>query len=290
MKPAPFNYIVPTSIDEALSLLEEHAPDARLLAGGQSLVPMMNFRLSRPSHLIDLNCIPDLAFIHDNKDHISIGAMTRERTIEESSLVRSTIPLLSEATQHIAHLPIRSRGTIGGSISNADPAAEYPAALLTLDGEMLVRSKKGKRRIKASDFFKGIMDTAIEPNELLVEIIVPKVPPDTGFAFVEISRRHGDYALAGIAAQMTLSGKTVTNLRLAACGVGPCPIRLNDAEKQIFDDGLTEKSIQSAARAAALEIDPETDLHATADYRRRLTAVLTQQALLKAKERAQEIN
>ena len=288
MKPAPFNYIVPTSIDEALALLEEHAPDARLLAGGQSLVPMMNFRLSRPSHLIDLNCIPDLAFIHDNKDHISIGAMTRERTIEESSLVRSTIPLLYEATQHIAHLPIRSRGTIGGSISNADPAAEYPAALLTLDGEMLVRSKQEKRRIKASDFFKGIMDTAIEPNELLVEIIIPKVPPGTGFAFVEISRRHGDYALAGIAAQMTLSGKTVTNLRLAACGVGPCPIRLNDAEKQIFDDGLTEKSIQLAARAAALEIDPETDLHATADYRRRLTAVLTQQALLKAKERAQE--
>ena len=288
MKPAPFNYIVPTSIDEALALLEEHAPDARLLAGGQSLVPMMNFRLSQPSHLIDLNCIPDLAFIHDNKDHISIGAMTRERTIEESSLVRSSIPLLYEATRHIAHLPIRSRGTIGGSISNADPAAEYPAALLTLDGEMVVRSKQGKRRIKASDFFKGIMDTAIEPNELLVEIIVPKVPPGTGFAFVEISRRHGDYALAGIAAQMTLSGKTVKNLRLAACGVGPCPIRLNDAEKQIIDDGLTEKSIQSAAKAAALEVDPETDLHATADYRRRLTAVLTRQALLKVKERAQE--
>ena len=288
MKPAPFNYIVPTSIDEALALLEEHAPDARLLAGGQSLVPMMNFRLSQPSHLIDLNCIPDLAFIHDNKDHISIGAMTRERTIEESSLVRSSIPLLYEATRHIAHLPIRSRGTIGGSISNADPAAEYPAALLTLDGEMLVRSKQEKRRIKASDFFKGIMDTAIEPNELLVEIIVPKAPPGTGFAFVEISRRHGDYALAGIAAQMTLSGKTVKNLRLAACGVGPCPIRLNDAEKQIFDDGLTEESIQSAARAAALEVDPETDLHATADYRRRLTAVLTRQALLKVKERAQE--
>ena len=288
MKPAPFHYIVPTSIDEALALLEEHAPDARLLAGGQSLVPMMNFRLSRPSHLIDLNGIPELAFIHDNKDHISIGAMTRERTIEESSLVRSSIPLLYEATRHIAHLPIRSRGTIGGSISNADPAAEYPAALLTLDGEMLVRSKQDKRRIKASDFFKGIMDTAIEPNELLVEIIVPKVPPGTGFAFVEISRRHGDYALAGIAAQITLSGKTVTNVRLAACGVGPCPIRLNDAEKQIFDDGLTEKSIQSAARAAALEVDPETDLHATADYRRRLTAVLTRQALLKVKERAQE--
>jgi len=203
-------------------------------------------------------------------------------------LVRSSIPLLYEATQHIAHLPIRSRGTIGGSISNADPAAEYPAALLTLDGEMVVRRKQGKRRIKASDFFKGIMETALEPNELLVEIILPKVPPGTGSAFVEISRRHGDYALAGIAAQMTLSGKTVKNLRLAACGVGPCPIRLNDAEKQIFDDGLTEESIQSAARAAALEVDPETDLHATADYRRRLTAVLTRQALLKVKERAQE--
>ena len=288
MKPAPFNYVVPTSIDETLALLEEHAPDARLLAGGQSLVPMMNFRLSRPSHLIDLNGVPELAFIHDNQDHLSIGAMTRERTIEESSLIRRYIPLLHEATQHIAHLPIRSRGTIGGSVSNADPAAEYPAALLTLDGEMVVRSKQSTRQIKASDFFQGIMETALEPNELLVEIILPKMQPSTGSAFIEIARRHGDYALAGIAAQMTLSGKTVTNLRLTACGVGPCPIRLNDAEKQIFDDGLTEDSIQSAARAAALEVDPETDLHATADYRRRLTAVLTQKALLKAKERARE--
>ena len=290
MKPAPFNYFVPTSVDEALALLEEYSPDARLLAGGQSLVPMMNFRLSRPSHLIDLNSISELAFISDGKDHISIGAMTRERAIEENKLVSSSIPLLHEATQQIAHLPIRNRGTIGGSVSNADPAAEYPAALLALNSEMVVRSITATRRIKASDFFKGIMETAIEPNELLVEIIVPKPTPGSGSAFVEIARRKGDYALAGVAAQMALSGETVTQLSLSACGVGSAPIKLSNAEKLILEGGVNENSMRSAARAAAIEVDPETDLHATSDYRRRLTAVLVHQALSKAKERAQGNN
>ena len=290
MKPAPFNYFVPTSVDEALALLDEYSPDARLLAGGQSLVPMMNFRLSRPSHLIDLNSISDLAFISDEKDYISIGAMTRERTIEENKLVSSSIPLLHEATQQIAHLPIRNRGTIGGSVSNADPAAEYPAALLALNSEMVVRSIKATRRIKASDFFKGIMETAIEPSELLVEIVVPKPILGSGFAFIEIARRKGDYALAGVAAQMALSGETVTQLSLSACGVGSAPIKLSNAEKLILEGGLAENSMRSAGRAAAIEVEPETDIHATSDYRRRLIAVLVHQALSKAKERAQGNN
>ena len=288
MKPAPFKYFVPKSIDEVLDLLDEYSPDARLLAGGQSLVPMMNFRLSRPTHLIDLNSVSDLTFISNGKDHISIGAMTRERTIEESELVSGSIPLLREATQQIAHMPIRNRGTIGGSVSNADPAAEYPAALLALNSEMIVRSIKATRRIKASDFFKGIMETAIEPNELLVEIIVPKPPQGSGSAFVEIARRKGDYALAGVAVQMALSGEIVSQLTLSACGVGSTPIRLSNAEKQIFEGGISENSMRLAARAAAIEVDPEADLHATSEYRRRLIAVLVHQALSTAKERTQE--
>ena len=287
MKPAPFIHLAPTSLKDALALLNEHAPDARVLAGGQSLVPLMNFRLSRPSHLIDLNRIPDLSYIRQNGDHLSIGAMTRERTIENSELVRTHVPLLHEATSYIGHLPIRSRGTIGGSIVNADPAAEYPAALLALDGEMVLHSTRGKRHVPAASFFEGVLSTVLEPDELLAELIVPKTVPGTGSAFLEISRRHGDFALVGIAAQVTLSGETITNVQLAACGVGPGPVRLSNAEHKVLEAGLTELSVKLAARTAADEVNPLSDIHASADYRRRLTAVLTQRSLMKAHERSQ---
>ena len=287
MKPAPFIHLAPTSIKDALALLNEHAPDARVLAGGQSLVPLMNFRLSRPSHLIDLNRIPDLSYIRQNSDHLSIGAMTRERTIENSELVRTHVPLLHEATSYIGHLPIRSRGTIGGSIVNADPAAEYPAALLALDGEMVLHSTRGKRHVPAASFFEGVLSTVLEPDELLAELIVPKTVPGTGSAFLEISRRHGDFALVGIAAQVTMSGETITKVQLAACGVGDGPVRLSNAEHIVLEAGLTELSVKLAARTAADEVNPVNDLHASADYRRRLTAVLTQRALMKAHGRLQ---
>lgn len=286
MKPARFVHLTPTSVADAVKLLNEYAPDARVLAGGQSLVPLMNFRLSRPSHLIDLNCIPDLAYVRENSNHLTIGAMTRERTIETSKLVRYSVPLLHEATSYIGHLPIRSRGTIGGSIANADPAAEYPAVMLALDGEMVLHSVRGKRRVPATKFFNGVLSTVLEQDELLAEIVVPKTLPGIGSAFVEIARRHGDFALVGIAAQVTLSGEKITNVQLSACGVGPVPIRLSTAEHEILECGLDETSIKSAAKIAADEVEPENDLHATADYRRRLTAVLTRQALLKAQERS----
>lgn len=286
MKPAPFVHVAPGTVAEAVALLAEHAPDARVLAGGQSLVPVMNFRLSRPSVLVDLNRIAELAYIRDDGDHLTIGAMTRQRTIENSDLAKQAAPLLHAATLNIGHLPIRSRGTIGGSISNADPAAEYPAAALALDCEMILQGANGERRVAAADFFEGVLATATEPDELLSAIVVPKAPANSGAAFVEIARRRGDFALAGVAAQIELSGKNVVSARLAACGVGPGPVRLSGAEAKLRADDLSDDTVKAAARVAATEVAPETDLHATADYRRRLTAAMTQRAVMQALENA----
>lgn len=286
MKPAPFVHVAPGSLAEVVALLAEHAPDARPLAGGQSLVPVMNFRLSRPSVLIDLNRVPELAYIRDDGTHLTVGAMTRQRTLENSDLVRKAAPLLHAATLNIGHLPIRSRGTIGGSLSNADPAAEDPAVVLALDCVMVLHGPSGERRVAAADFFEGVLATATGPDELLVAIEVPKAPANSGSAFVEIARRHGDFALAGVAAQVTLSGDGPVNVQLAACGVGPGPVRLSGAEAEILDHGLSEAAIRAAARIAAAEVDPDTDLHATAAYRRRLTAAMTRRALLQAVENA----
>ncbi len=286
VKPATFKHFAPTSVQDALALMSEYRATARPLAGGQSLVPMMNFRLAQPAILIDLNRIEELAAIRDLGDSLSIGAMTRERTIEHSEIVVQHAPLLHHATQNIAHLPIRSRGTIGGSIAHADPAAEYPAAVLALDAILVARSQRGERRIPAQHFFTGIMTTALEPDELLVEIVVPKVAANTGAAFVEISRRHGDYALVGIAVQLSLAGDRVADIRLAACGIGAGPIRLKQAERAIGVRGLTEDGPAAAGAAAAAEVEPGRDLQASADYRRRLAGVLTKRGIRLAAERA----
>jgi carbon-monoxide dehydrogenase medium subunit len=286
MKPAPFEHLAPTSVPEALNMLGEYAPDARVLAGGQSLVPMMNFRLARPAVLVDLNRISDLFYIDDNGDYLAVGAMTREREIENSDLVRAACPLLHEATLNIGHLPIRSRGTIGGSLCNADPAAEYPATILALDATLVAQSVRGEREIPAAEFFDGALTTTLEPDEILTEIRAPKAPSGSGAAFLEVSRRHGDFALAGVAAQITLDGDVVTNVRLAACGVGSGPVRLTGAEDAIRSDGLTDASLAAAEAAAAVQADPDSDVHATSGYRRKLAGVMTKRALQKAAERA----
>ncbi len=286
MKPASFRRLVPTTVPEAIKMMGDHAPDARLLAGGQSLVPMMNFRLARPAVLVDLNCIPDLSYIDDCGDLLAIGAMTRERTIENSDLVRTACPLVHDATLNIAHLPIRSRGTIGGSISNADPAAEYPATMLALDAVLVVQSVRGERQIAAVDFFDGVLTTTLEPDEILTEIRIPKAPANSGAAFVEISRRHGDFALAGVAAQVTLGSGKIAEVKLAACGVGPGPVRLHDAEDMIRGAELTEDVLSKASESASAAADPDGDIHATAAYRRKLAGVMTVRAVQKAADRA----
>lgn len=282
VKPAPFRYLAPSTVPEALGLLAALGADARPLAGGQSLVPMMNFRLAHPAALIDLNRIPDLAYIRDAGDHLAIGAMTRERQIERSDLVRSAAPLLHKATLNIAHAPIRSRGTIGGSIANADPAAEYPAAMLALDGEMVLRNARRERVVPARDFFQGVLTTAIEPGELLVEIRVPKAPPRAGTAFLEISRRHGDFALVGVAAQVVLEGTRIGRVQLAACGVGAVARRLEKGEAAVRGQEPDAAVLAAAGKAASAEIEPQADLHAGADYRRKLAGVLVKRALTEA--------
>lgn len=288
MKPASFDHFAPSSVAEALDLLAEHGPDAKILAGGQSLVPVLNFRLARPSVLIDLNRIPDLAYIDAANGHVAIGAMTRQRAVGGSQEVATHAPLLSEATHHIGHLPTRSRGTIGGSLSNADPAAEYPAVALALDAVMVVQSKRGERLIAAGDFFQGLLTTAIEPDEILTSVAFPKIAPGTGCAFEEIARRHGDFALAGVAAQVTVVDGAVTDARFAACGVGPGAVRLSDAEAIIRSEGPTDKAIAAAAETATKQVDPSGDVHGSAAYRRRLAGAMAARAIAEAARRATE--
>ena len=287
MKPPKFDYFAPDTLEEALGLLARHGADARLLAGGQSLMPMLNFRLARPSVLVDLNRIPGLSGIGNGEGTLRVGAMTRQRDIEESTAVARAVPLLHEATGHIAHLPIRTRGTIGGSIANADPAAEDPAVAVALDATMVCRSARGERRIAAAVFFRDVLTTALEADEILTAIEFPvSARPGAGSAFVEISRREGDFALAGIAAQITLDGGKVGAARIAGCGIGPAPMRIAGAEAAIQGTAADADAIAAGARAVAEAADPHGDVHASADYRRKLAGAMAARAIARAVGRA----
>ncbi|MEK7880052.1 MAG: xanthine dehydrogenase family protein subunit M [candidate division NC10 bacterium] len=257
MKPAQFEYHAPTTTEEAVALLKQYGGDAKILAGGQSLVPLMNFRLSRPAALIDINRIGALAYIKEEKGQLRFGAMTRQRTIEHSDLVRSRIPLMTEATELVGHLPIRTRGTIGGSVAHADPAAEYPAVVSALEGELVVRGPGGERVVRPAEFFVTYLTTSLAPDEILTEVRLPIPPRGSGWAFEEFSRRHGDFALAGIAALLVREGGQCKKARLATCGAGPTPIRLRAAEEILEGGGLDEQTFQRAgARAGAHRLRP----------------------------------
>ncbi len=283
MKPARFAYHAPASVDEAIALLARYGGEAKLLAGGQSLVPLLNFRLSRPAALVDLNRVAALAYIREDAGHVRIGAMTRQRTIEFSPVIRRRLPLLAEATTLVGHLPIRSRGTIGGSLAHADPAAEYPATLAALGGEVVVRSPRGERTLAAAALFQGYLTTTLAADEMLVEVRLPAMPDGAGFAFEEFSRRHGDFAIVGIAAIVVgTAGGRCASARLVTAGAGPVPVRLRAAEEILERDGLSDTAVEAAARRAAELVDPPADIHASADYRRNLTRVLTARALRRA--------
>ncbi|HKW90266.1 MAG TPA: xanthine dehydrogenase family protein subunit M [Methylomirabilota bacterium] len=282
MKPARFAYHAPSSVDEAVTLLARYQGDAKLLAGGQSLVPLLNFRLSRPAAIVDLNRVAGLAYIHEDDGLLRLGAMTRQRAIEFSPVVRRRAPLLAEATTLVGHLPIRSRGTIGGSLAHADPSAEYPATLTALDGHVVVRGPRGERTLSAGQLFQTYLTTSLAADELLVEVRLPVTPDGAGFAFEEFSRRHGDFAIVGIAALVVGRGSRCAAARLAAAGTGPTPFRLRAAEEILEREGLSEASIAAAAARAAAVVDPSSDVHASADYRRNLTRVLTARALRRA--------
>ena len=288
MKPPPFAYHAPTQLDEALALLERYGDDAKVLAGGQSLMPLLNFRLSYPSALIDINHVAELSYLRQENGQVCIGALTRQRAIEFSELVRRQLPLLYEATMLVGHLPIRTRGTIGGSLAHADPAAEYPAVALVLDADLVLQSPEGQRRVSAEEFFVSYLTTALAPNEVVTEIRFSPTPPTSGWAFEEVARRHGDFALAGVAGVIDADGEQCRTARLAAAGVGPTPIRLRAAEDILVQEGMTEQSIQRAAAKAAELVEPDSDIHASADFRRHLTEVLTRRAIQRALERDQE--
>ena len=285
MKPPKFEYHAPSTLDEALALLARYNGDAKLLAGGQSLVPLLNFRLARPAALIDLNRITSLAYIREHDGHVRLGAMTRQRAIEFSPVVARRLPLLREATRWVGHLPIRSRGTIGGSIAHADPSAEYPAVLTALEGEVVARGPKGERTLSSGALFETYLTTTLAPDEILTEVRLPVMAEGAGWAFEELARRHGDFAIVGVAAAVWRSGGRVT-ARLATAGAGGTPRRLRAAEEIVERDGLGAAAIEAAGRRASELVEPDADIHASADYRRHLAGVLTERALKRAAERA----
>jgi carbon-monoxide dehydrogenase medium subunit len=289
MKPAPFRYLAPRSLDEALALLAEHGDQAKVLAGGQSLVPAMNFRLAQPAVLVDLNGVSELAYVasDDSSDgpRLRIGAMTRQRSVERDARVARGAPLLHRAMPFIAHPQIRNRGTVGGSLAHADPAAELPAVALALDARFLLRRRGGQRWVKARDFYTGLFATVLEAGEVLAEIELPPAPARTGWAFQEFSRRHGDFALAGVAAGVTFGedGRCL-GARIVLLGVGEGPILAQRAADILTgaatrEGALDPAAIAAAARAAADDLDPPSDIHASSRFRRHLAGVLVDRAL-----------
>jgi len=289
MKPSRFRYFVARTIDETVTLLAEHGDEARVLAGGQSLVTLMNLRLARPGVLVDINEISELAYVRPLDGGLVLGAMTRDAALERSPLAATRFPLLLEATRSIGHPAIRNRSTVGGSIAHADPAAELPTVMLTLDAEFVVRNTTSVRTIGASDFFQGFFQTALEPGELLTELRLPGLPARSGSAFVEFARREGDYALAGVATVITLGEDgTIADARLGLCSVGPAPVRPQAAESLLRGQHPGPEAWTAAAATviAALN-DPPSDIHGSADYRRHLAGILTVRALTLAAERAE---
>lgn len=292
MKPAPFDYYAPTSIEEALSLLARYGYDAKALAGGQSLIPMMNFRLAQPAVLIDLNNIPDLSFIRgDEGGGLRLGAMTRHAQVEHAPLIAERTPLIFETMPKIATPQIRSRGTFGGSISHADPSAELVAVSVILDGLFRLRSQTGHRWVPAKEFFIGMFTTQLEPDELLTEIAFPPMQPRSGWALMEIARRPHDFALVGVAVVVNLDDENrCYNARIGLLSVGDGPVEANRAAEALIGQAPTSEPIKAAAEIAATEdIDPSSDIHASAGYRRQLVKVLTRRALELAFERASSI-
>jgi aerobic carbon-monoxide dehydrogenase medium subunit len=289
LKPARFAYYAPDTIEEAIKILVQYEGNARVLAGGQSLIPIMNFRMASPSAIVDLGRILNLAYIGAESDMIHIGAMTRQRAVEFSPLIRERLPLLHEAIGWVGHLPTRSRGTIGGSIAHADPSTEIPMVLQALEGEVIAQGPNGKRTIKAANLFLAPLTTSLEPFEILTEIRLPVMPADVGHAVEEFARRRGDFAIVAIAAAVQLNGEACRSVHLAAAGIGPTPLRLHAAERILSDSKLGPDAVEAAANAAAAElVEPPSDSNASADFRRYLAGELTRRAVRRALTMAKE--
>jgi carbon-monoxide dehydrogenase medium subunit len=288
VKPPPFEHHAPGSLAEALQLLASLGDEAKVLAGGQSLVPLLNLRLARPAHLVDINGLhAELGQIETLDGGLRIGALVRQRAAERSDLVRQRCPLMAEALPMIGHPQIRNRGTIGGSLAHADPASELPAVAAALDADLVVRSARGERVLKPEEFFVSYLTTSLAPDELLVEVRLPAWPSGTGWAYMEVSRRHGDFAMVGVASTVRLAADgSIAETRLAYTGAGGAPVRAREAERSLIGRSPTESSFEDAAQHAVAAIDPPSDIHATAAYRRHITRTLTRRALTLASARA----
>lgn len=292
MKPCAFEYHRPGTLDEAVLLLQRHGGAAKLLAGGQSLIPAMNFRLARPAVLIDLNSVTELDYTSpEGPQGLRLGAMTRQRALERSAAVAQHAPLLHESMPFIAHPQIRNRGTIGGSIAHADPAAELPAVMRVLAARFQVRGPGGTRWVQADEFFTGLFTTALQPDEVLVEVVIPHLPGRAGWAFGEVARRHGDYALVGAAVVVVLDARGhCQQVRIGLLSVGDGPVLAERAARSLIGQMPSPEAIRAAADAASREdIDPPSDINASAAYRRHLAGVLVRRLLPRAVERAQQL-
>lgn len=288
MKPAPFEYIAPNNLDEALIAMEVNGFDGKLLAGGQSLIPVMNFRLAQPAVIVDLNGVTELDFIRPNQGgSVTIGALTRQSRLEHDAIVCDRVPLLHAAIPFIAHPQIRNRGTIGGSLAHADPAGELPVLSVALQARFKLQRYDKERWVNATDFYQALFMTALEPQEIMTAIEIPPLPPRTGWAFQELARRHGDYAQAGVATLIALDDDGVcTYARLVFLNVGEIPMVATEAAQLLVGERISAESITAVVNHAIQhEIEPTSDVHASADYKRHLAGVLTKRAIRQAANR-----
>ncbi len=289
MKPAPFEYFDPMKKEEVFKLLDKLGDDAKLLAGGQSLLPMINFRLARPEFLVDINKLHELDFITEENGYICLGALTRESAIENSELIKSKIPILSEAVKYIAFLPIRNKGTLGGSIAHADPSAELCLIMIALQAQIKIESSKDTRWVDAEDFFLTYLTTVLEPNELITEIRIPIPPAGTIHSFQSFSRRHGDFAIVSVAVMLEINdGGICESAKIALGSVNPTPFRATQAEDMLIGKKVDKKLIEAVANEAAEASDPDPDLHSSADYKREMTRNFTKKGLVQVLNRFEE--
>jgi carbon-monoxide dehydrogenase medium subunit len=290
LKPAPFDYVAPRTVEEAVDHLARHGGDARVLAGGQSLVRLMNARLATPSVIVDINRVAGLDGIAVDNGSVRLEALARQRAAELSDVVRAEIPLLAEAGAHVAHPSVRRRGTVVGSIAFADPSAELPAALLALDGEAVVAGPQGERTVAAADLFAGAFQTTLNHGELIAAVRVPRrTHARTGTSWIEVARRQGDLPVCGAGAVVALDDAgAIASARIALCGVGDRPVRASAVEEALRGADATDDAIAAAAERAAGDLDPPSDVHGSAAYRRHLAVVVTRRSVQRAAQRARE--
>ncbi len=286
MIPAEFEYHAPKSVAEAVGLLDRLGEGAKVLAGGHSLVPAMRFRLAVPEALIDINGISELAYVREEQGYLAIGAMTREAELEHTEWVARAYPMLADAGKVIADPLVRNRGTIGGNLAHADPANDHPAVMLAYGATLIAEGPAGTREIGADDFFTGLFENALAPNELLTEVRIPAPASGSGSAYFKMERKVGDYAVSAAAVRLTMDGDTCTAARIALTNVSPVPMRAETAEAALVGQAVTDEVVEAAGQAAAAECDPSGDLRGSAEYKRDVTRVLVKRAVRKSLERA----